>query len=229
VGPLGFTGEWTDQSTGLVYLRARWYDPATGRFLTRDPLLRLSGDPYGYSWNSPLAYRDPGGAWPLPAITGAIGGIVGGIAGGAGYGIDVLTSDRDWSWREFGANTAGGAAGGAAAGACFGASFNPVLCGAAGGATSNLVRTAISGEETFSATGFAVETIGGGVLGGASLSNRIPALRINPGWFTPSRASNIWNPGPWTQRFYGGQALEGLAAVPFGLALGSLSAYLSRC
>ncbi|MFB0535683.1 MAG: RHS repeat-associated core domain-containing protein [Anaerolineae bacterium] len=36
-GPWGFAGEMQDP-TGLIYLRARWYDPATGRFLTRDPV-----------------------------------------------------------------------------------------------------------------------------------------------------------------------------------------------
>ena len=32
-----FTGEEQDPVTGLYYLRARWYDPKVGRFLTRDP------------------------------------------------------------------------------------------------------------------------------------------------------------------------------------------------
>lgn len=31
----GFTGEWVD-STGMVYLRARYYEPGTGRFMTKD-------------------------------------------------------------------------------------------------------------------------------------------------------------------------------------------------
>lgn len=39
-GPSGdfrFHGEWLETTTGLYHLRARDYDPATGRFLTRDP------------------------------------------------------------------------------------------------------------------------------------------------------------------------------------------------
>ncbi|NJO05366.1 MAG: hypothetical protein HC876_07490 [Chloroflexaceae bacterium] len=31
----GFTGEVQSIETGLVYLRARWYDPASGTFLSR--------------------------------------------------------------------------------------------------------------------------------------------------------------------------------------------------
>jgi RHS repeat-associated protein len=40
--PLGnhwtFTGRFLDEETGLLYYRARYYDPVTGRFLQRDPL-----------------------------------------------------------------------------------------------------------------------------------------------------------------------------------------------
>ena len=35
---IGFTGNWTDEITGLVYLRARDYDPQTAQFLTIDSL-----------------------------------------------------------------------------------------------------------------------------------------------------------------------------------------------
>jgi RHS repeat-associated protein len=42
---LQYTGEQNDLATGLIYLRARWYDPATGRFTTRDPFRGLAGYP----------------------------------------------------------------------------------------------------------------------------------------------------------------------------------------
>src|ERR1700689_167147 len=35
--PLGFDGEYTSPDTGLVYMRARTYDPATAQFLSVDP------------------------------------------------------------------------------------------------------------------------------------------------------------------------------------------------
>ena len=56
----GYAGEYMDP-TGLIYLRARWYDPATGQFLTRDPLVAVSSDPYGYAGNSPVNNTDPTG------------------------------------------------------------------------------------------------------------------------------------------------------------------------
>ena len=60
---LRFAGEWHDGETGLYHLRARHYDPATGRFLQQDPLGH-GGDVnvYAYVGNKPLARPDPGGA-----------------------------------------------------------------------------------------------------------------------------------------------------------------------
>jgi RHS repeat-associated protein len=61
----GFTGEWTDP-TNLIYLRARYYDPATGRFLSKDPVRGFASlpqtlNPYTYAVNNPLRYTDPSG------------------------------------------------------------------------------------------------------------------------------------------------------------------------
>jgi RHS repeat-associated protein len=63
----GYAGEYTEPATGLIYLRARHYDPTTGQFLTRDPLQDQTGSPYGYTSGDPLQETDPTG---LMCITG---------------------------------------------------------------------------------------------------------------------------------------------------------------
>jgi RHS repeat-associated protein len=60
---VGFTGEQQDSESGLVYLRARYYDPRTGRFLSKDPLSGCGGSPasqhaYAYAYNNPLRFTD---------------------------------------------------------------------------------------------------------------------------------------------------------------------------
>ena len=64
--PFGFAGQYTDSQTGLVYMRARWYDPATGQFLSVDPLVVATQQPYAYVADNPLNYTDPFGLCGLP-------------------------------------------------------------------------------------------------------------------------------------------------------------------
>lgn len=47
--PLGYDAQYTSSDTGLVYMRARTYDPSTAQFLTRDPWVALTGEPYSYT------------------------------------------------------------------------------------------------------------------------------------------------------------------------------------
>jgi RHS repeat-associated protein len=61
--PFGYAGEYTDAS-GLIYLRARYYDPATGQFLTIDPAVDTTHDPYLYVAGDPLDGADPTGLFP---------------------------------------------------------------------------------------------------------------------------------------------------------------------
>jgi len=66
-----FTGEALDPVTGLYYLRARYYDPELGRFISKDPLsgvsaLPLSKNRYIYGENDPTKVIDPGGKAPEP-------------------------------------------------------------------------------------------------------------------------------------------------------------------
>jgi RHS repeat-associated protein len=58
---VGLGAQYSDPETGLQYLRARYYDPSTGQFLTRDPLETQTGEPYAYAGDSPLNNTDPSG------------------------------------------------------------------------------------------------------------------------------------------------------------------------
>ena len=59
--PFGFAGGYTDP-TGLIYLIDRYYDPTTGQFLTVDPLVDETGQPYAYVGDDPVDRIDPLGA-----------------------------------------------------------------------------------------------------------------------------------------------------------------------
>ncbi|MGK2964617.1 MAG: RHS repeat-associated core domain-containing protein [Tepidiformaceae bacterium] len=63
----GWIGQTKDNSTGLQYLNARYYDPAIGRFTAIDPLVDTrrvpSLDGYGYGYDNPTTLKDPSGLW----------------------------------------------------------------------------------------------------------------------------------------------------------------------
>jgi RHS repeat-associated protein len=63
----GFTGRERDDTTGLMYYRARFYDPNLGRFISEDPIGFGGGDLnlYGYVSNSPGSFTDPSGLCPF--------------------------------------------------------------------------------------------------------------------------------------------------------------------
>jgi RHS repeat-associated protein len=51
-----------DSETGLLYLRARYFDPRLGRFLSEDPIKLLGGaNFFRYSGNNPVNWSDPKG------------------------------------------------------------------------------------------------------------------------------------------------------------------------
>ncbi len=87
----GFMGEQFDDEVGLQYLRARYYDPEVGRFVSRDPILSPIVDvdsnfwflpylvnspqmlhPYVYAANNPVNRVDPEGT----VVTVIVGGII---------------------------------------------------------------------------------------------------------------------------------------------------------
>lgn len=64
----GFLGKTEDDSTGLTYLSARYYDPAIAKFIGTDPELDQRkpewANPYSYAGNNPIAMSDPDGLRP---------------------------------------------------------------------------------------------------------------------------------------------------------------------
>lgn len=62
----GFLNQVADDNTGLNYLSNRYLDPASGQFLSVDPLVGKTGDPYLYAAGNPVALSDPTGLEPCP-------------------------------------------------------------------------------------------------------------------------------------------------------------------
>lgn len=61
--PFGFAGGLYDKDTGLVRFGYRDYDPETGRWTAKDPILFAGGDTdlYGYCLDDPVNTTDPPG------------------------------------------------------------------------------------------------------------------------------------------------------------------------
>ncbi|MBA3469139.1 MAG: EndoU domain-containing protein, partial [Herpetosiphonaceae bacterium] len=107
--PFGFTGEYTDPTSDLVYLRARWYNPAEGTLLGRDPFEGVttapySMHPYQYGYSDPVSNTDPSGNCVEPVsfifcieVIIAIGVSVFVTDAAIQYAIeDVPLSEIDW-------------------------------------------------------------------------------------------------------------------------------------
>jgi RHS repeat-associated protein len=126
--PYRFTGELQDSQAarGLYYLRARYYDPALSRFLSRDPPSGFTGMPqslnrYVYVYNNPTLLIDPYGYFGLGDVWNKakeVGGDVietgGDFVEATGEGIQAGAEwlGEDYHWAGVGA-TAGFAVAGA--------------------------------------------------------------------------------------------------------------------
>jgi RHS repeat-associated protein len=77
--PLLYNGQYTDTESGLIYLRARYYDPTTTQFITRDPAAAMTREPYNYADGRPLTLSDPSGLFPCLTSMGNCRGLGGSI------------------------------------------------------------------------------------------------------------------------------------------------------
>jgi len=94
-----YTGQEFDSESDLYYYGARYYNPLTGRFISRDPKLSRGGtlgyNEYVYAFNNPFGYIDPSGEvnWGLmwegtkQTVFGGLTTVFGAAEVAAGIGI----------------------------------------------------------------------------------------------------------------------------------------------
>jgi RHS repeat-associated protein len=108
--PLGFDGQYTSTDTGLIYLRKRTYDPATGQFLSIDPDVGVTRAPYIYTLDNPLNFSDPNGLVTVGTCL-HVGGLIGEIVGYQGQACAVVSSSGDVGVTVGGGPTVSGGTG----------------------------------------------------------------------------------------------------------------------
>ena len=144
--PLQYTGEQWDADVGLLYLRARWYDPAVGRFTTPDPFPGFVFFPqtqhaYVYVVNNPVKHTDPSGHLPL-LLTAALGAAIGGAVNAAVQVHQIRRADPSLTLQEaVGRIDAGQVVGAAAAGGFMGLTLGI----GAGGVGTAMILGAVGG------------------------------------------------------------------------------------
>ena len=173
INPIRYRSYYYDTETKLYYLRARYYDPETGRFISQDNVSYLDPENltglnlYAYCNNDPVMGYDPSGCSILLTILGVVAilattTVVGAASGAAISGMVYAISTDEFSWNEFGAKVAGGAVTGAITGLASGimiitgGSASAVvgisaIAGAVGGAAGSLTESALLGKDMISA------------------------------------------------------------------------------
>ncbi len=134
--PFRFTGREWDAESGLYYYRLRYYDPALGRFISRDPFTAIGMSGYAYVGNNPVNAVDPTGLMEISARRTLQ--VLGGIAVGLGTGAVVVATLPGW--------LAGGAIAAAGSGAV---------------AVATAATAAVAGTAAGAATGVGIELVAG--------------------------------------------------------------------
>jgi len=163
--PFKFVGQYgvMAEPSGLYYMRARYYDPTTGRFISEDPVGFDGGDVnlYVYAGNNPVMFVDPSGE-VINLIGFGIGVISGGITGFA------TGAKSGHIWAGIAGGIIGAAVGGGVglilpqASSYISAAFVGAISGAIGGGTGGGAATAFSGGDF----GDIAWSAGKGALGG---------------------------------------------------------------
>ena len=71
------------------YLRARYYDPSTAQFISRDPAVATTRAPYAYVSDNPLNATDPSGEFSSKDVYGILKGTLGRFGPSDYYSVNV--------------------------------------------------------------------------------------------------------------------------------------------
>jgi RHS repeat-associated protein len=98
VGSLGYQSEWTDPASGRVNMLARWYNPDTGQFDTRDAVDNnpvpdsIDANRFAYADDNPMTNTDPTGHWSL-------GGLIKKAKSVVSRGVQAIASTASTVWN----------------------------------------------------------------------------------------------------------------------------------
>ena len=102
--PFKYVGQYgvMHEPNGFYYMRARYYDPEVGRFVSEDPIGFAGGtvNLYGYAKSNPVIYIDANGLWSYKATCRYFSG--GAIVGAGSFRCKVRTFCRTDKTREIG-------------------------------------------------------------------------------------------------------------------------------
>ena len=156
-------GHKQDDESGLVYMRARYYEPGSGRFVSEDPE-RKGAHWSAYCRNDPVNLADETGKCPFLLILGAV------AFGGLVAGLFRCILSGNWSWSNFGVGflegaviTGAGALGGVLAGMLVGGIVGGLDAALSGG---NILAGAFLGA------------LGGGVGGSMSVVEAVAERQV---------------------------------------------------
>lgn len=110
----GNLGHKYDATSGLTYMRARYYEAETGRFISEDPAMH-EGNRYAYCGNNPIDRCDSTGKFALCVVSLLIALLEGIISASIDIGIRMASNGGSWSninWGQVAVSAAVGIAGG---------------------------------------------------------------------------------------------------------------------
>jgi RHS repeat-associated protein len=174
--PFVWLGEWgvmQEGATGLYYMRARYYDSTSARFLSPDPVVQLGPlqmNPYQYATDNPISNADPKGMQTMqpPPPPNQVSTTWAAIKG-FGYGFFVEGPIVLLNAFSFGQSTT------------ISAASNKITCANGGLGTAMKVTAGIGAGATYSA-GALVVAEGAGVTSLTTLAktpvSQLPALMI---------------------------------------------------